>query len=290
MKTNRNVKIMSTFPTKVKIIKYTPGIMKPAVLCALSIFRGMRVRDFFVCQIIKPIKRRSSQTALNKNKSMNKVLSVHTCAGQCLYQFFRDGHCYNGQDPYACKEFEQQANGIDLEQLAAELKDRLQDSIVLKYREQAEQKKVPPVTDSEADEVFTKTVRFPLMDKERKREGCAGVVSYVWFDPKTDNVTKTKRARIEAHGIRLNHVATGGGRVNEKASKSTCTECGAAVRYPHDPESLKVKCWLCVAKEVLACENKGPENPDTKIKKGKSNGKRTSIPKRKQPGRRNSRA
>jgi hypothetical protein len=243
---------------------------------------------YFVCEIIRPIKRRSSRTALNKNKSMNKVLSVHTCVEQCLYQFLRDGQCYNGQYLCSCKEFKQRIDGIDLEQIASGLRARLKDSIVLKYREQAERNKVTTSTDTE--EVFTKKVLFPPMDEERKRTSSAGVVSYVWFDPKIDRVTKTKKVRVEKHGTGLNQVASGGGSANKKAPKSLCTKCGAWIQYPHDSKTLTVTCWLCVAKEVLAHENKKPETSDTKTKEGKSNGKRTSIPKRKKPGRRSSRA
>jgi hypothetical protein len=243
----------------------------------------------FICEIIKPIKRRSSRTALNKNKSMNKVLSVHTCIDQCLYQFLRDGQCYNGQNPYACKEFKQRADGIDLEQISSELRGRLKDSTVLKYREMAEQNKVTISTETE--EVFTKQIPSPTMDKERKRISSAGVVSYVWFDPKTDNVTKTKKLRIETHGTQLNQVAVGGGwvdSIHKGAPKSLCTKFGSWVKYPHDPKTLKVTCWLCVAKDVLAYESKKPKQ-DTETKEPKPNGKRTSIPKRKKAGRRNSR-
>jgi hypothetical protein len=201
--------------------------------------------EHFICEIIKPIKRRSIKAALNKNKSMNKVLSVHTTAEQCLYQFLRDGKCYNGQDPNACKEFKQRIEGIDLEQITAELKGRLRDSILLKYRQHAEQNKVPVVSDTqEAD------------DAE----------------------------------LQLSMVASGGDRVNEEAPKSLCTECGAWVQYPHDPKTLQVTCWLCVAKEVFECANEKQETPDTKPKESKPNGKRSSIPKRRQAGGRNSRA
>jgi hypothetical protein len=244
--------------------------------------------EYFICEIVKPIKRRSLKTALNKTKSMNKVLSVHTCVEQCLYQFLRDGQCYNGKDPYACKDFRQQTKGINLDQITTELKDRLRDSIVLKYREMAEQNKVTISTDTE--EVFTKQIPFPPMDQERKRVSSAGVVSYVWFDPKTDSVTRTKKLRIETHGTQLNQVAVGGGLadcVNKGSPKSRCNKCGEWVQYPHDPKTLKVTCWLCVAKEVLAHENKKSETPEPK--KEKSNGKRTSIPKRKKAGRRNPR-
>jgi hypothetical protein len=242
--------------------------------------------EHFICEIIKPIKRKSTRTALNKNKSMNKVLSVHTIAEQCLYQFLRDGQCCNGNDPYSCKEFKQQANGINLEKTTTELQGRLNDSIVLQYREQAEQDKV--ITSTDAEEVFTKTIPFPPMDKERKRVSPAGVVNYIWFDPETDKVTKTKKVKVETHGSKLNQVATGGGRVEKKAPKSLCVKCGEWVQYPHDPKTMQVTCGLCVAKEVLAHENKKSETPESKEKK--SHGKRTSIPRRKQSGRRNSRA
>jgi len=178
---------------------------------------------------------------------MNKVLSVHTTAEQCLYQFLRDGQCYNGQNPYGCKEFKQRAGGIDLEEIATELKTRLNNSIVLKYRKQSEHNKVPVVSGSKEDD-----------DAE----------------------------------LRLRVVATGGGRVNRKAPKSLCTKCGSWVQYPHDPKTLQVTCWLCAAKQALEDE-KYPKNESArnqKPKDGKSNAKRTSIPKRKKPGRRNSRA
>jgi hypothetical protein len=118
----------------------------------------------------------------------------------------------------------------------------------------------------------------------------AGVVSYVWFDPEVDRVTKTNRIKVEAHRMYLNHVATGGGWVNKNVPKSICTECGAMAQYPHDPKKVTVKCWLCVAKEVLIHKNKKPETQDIKTKGIKTNGKRTSIPKRKKVGGRNSRA
>jgi hypothetical protein len=245
----------------------------------------------FICEIIKPIKRRSSRTALNKNKSMNKVLSLHTCVEQCLYQFLRDGQCYNGKDPNSCKDLKKQANGIDLEKITTDLKDRLKDSIVLQYRDQAERNKVTTSTDTE--EVFTGKVLFPPMDEDRKRVSPAGVVGYVWFDPELDRVTKTKRVKVETHGTQLQHIAAGGGwadYAHGKVPKSLCTKCGQWVQYPHDPETRTVICWLCVAKEALADENKKPETPYTKPKEGKSNGKRTSIPKRAKAGRRNSRA
>jgi hypothetical protein len=197
----------------------------------------------FICEIIKPVKRRNSRTALNKNRSMNKVLSVHNTVDQCLYQFLRDGQCYNGQDPNSCKEFKQRANGIDLERITTELKNRLKDSIVLKYQRRAEQKKVSAISSLQDDD-----------DAEPQ----------------------------------LRVVAPGGGRVNRKAPKSLCTKCGSWVQYPHDSKKVTVTCWLCVAKEVLAHENKKPETPEPK--EGKSNGKRTSIPRRKKAGRRNSRA
>ena len=181
---------------------------------------------------------------------MNKILSVHTTTKQCLYQFLRDGQCYNGKDPYFCKDFKQRTDGIDLEQITSGLKDRLKDSIVLQYRKQAEQNKVTISTDTE--EVFTKTIPFPPMDEERKRVSPAGVVSHMWFDPKTDSVTKTKKVKIETRGSRLNQVASGGGSANKKAPKSLCTKCGQWVQYPHDPKTLTVTCWLCVAEEVLA--------------------------------------
>jgi hypothetical protein len=246
--------------------------------------------EYFICEIIKPIKRRNSKTALNKNKSMNKVLSVHTCVEHCLYRFLRDGQCYNGQSPYACKEFKHRANGIDLEKISSGLKDRLRDSIVLGYRRQAERNKATTLIDSGTEEVFTRTIPFPLMDGERKRVSPAGVVSYVWFDPEVDRVTKTNRIKVEAHRMHLNHVAPGGGWVNKNVPKSICTECGAMVQYPHDPKKVTVKCWLCVAKEVLIHKNKKLETQDIKTKGTKTNGKRTSIPKRKKVGRRNSRA
>jgi hypothetical protein len=88
---------------------------------------------------------------------------------------------------------------------------------------------------------------------------------------------------------RLRVVASGGGRVNKKAPKSLCTKFGAWVQYPHDAKTLQVTCWLCVAKEVLAYENKKPEQ-DIKPNERKPNGKRTSIPKRKKAGGRNPRA
>ena len=244
---------------------------------------------YFICEIIKPIKRRSIKTALNKNKSMNRVLSVHTCIEQCLYQFLRDGQCYNGQDPYACKEFKQRSVGIDLEQISSELRNRLKDSIVLKHRQMAEQNKVNVSIDTE--EVLNRQILFPPMDEKHKNVSSAGVVSYVWFDPKTDNVTRTKKMKIETHGTQLNQVAVGGGLADctsKGVPKSRCTKCSDWVQYPHDPKTLKVTCWLCVAKEVLEYENKDPETPEPK--KEKSNGKRTSIPKRKKAGRRNSRA
>lgn len=115
--------------------------------------------EHFICEIIKPIKRRSIKAALNKNKSMNKVLSVHTTAEQCLYQFLRDGKCYNGQDPFACEEFNQRAGSIDLKGITTELKARLCDSIVLKHREQAERKKVSAILGSpEKDDVQSRLI------------------------------------------------------------------------------------------------------------------------------------
>jgi ABC-type sulfate/molybdate transport systems ATPase subunit len=141
------------------------------------------------------------------------------------------------------------------------------------------------------EEVFTKQILFPPMDEERKRISSAGVVSYVWFDPKTDKVTRTKKLRIETHGTQLNQVAVGGGLAdcaNNGVPKSLCTNCGGWVKYPHDPKTLQVTCWLCVTKEAMEYKNKKSETPEPK--KEKSNGKRTSIPKRKQAGRRNSRA
>jgi hypothetical protein len=245
--------------------------------------------EYFICEIIKPIKRRSSRTALNKNKSMNKVLSGHTCIDQCLYQFLRDGQCYNGQSPYVCKEFKQRSDGVDPGQISLKLRNKLKDSIVLKYREMAEQNKVTISTDIE--EIFARQIPFPPMDQERKRISSAGVVSYVWFDPKPDNVTKTKKLRIETHGTQLNQVAVGGGLAdcaNKGAPKSLCTKCGSWVKYPHDPKTLKVTCWLCLAKEVMAHENKKPKQ-DIKTKETRTDGKRTSIPKRKKAGRRYSR-
>jgi hypothetical protein len=108
--------------------------------------------EHFICEIIKPIKRRSIKAALNKNKSMNKVLSVHTTVEQCLYQFLRDGKCYNGQNPNSCKEFKQQVNGIDLEQISSEPRTRLKESIVLKYQLRAEQKKALSVLSLQEDD------------------------------------------------------------------------------------------------------------------------------------------
>jgi hypothetical protein len=243
--------------------------------------------EHFICEIIKPIKRRSIKAALNKNKSINKILCVHTTAEQCLYQFLRDGKCHHGQNPYSCKEFKEWTNGVDLEQIASGLRVKLKDSIVLKYREQAEQNKVINSTDTQ--EVFTKPIPFPPIDKERKRVSSAGIVNYIWFDPKTDKVTKTKKVKVKTHGSKLNQVATGGGRTNQDAPKSLCTKCGEWVQYPHDPENLEVTCWLCVAKGVLEYENKKPETSNTKTKESKPNGKRTSIPRRKKSGRRTSR-
>ena len=101
--------------------------------------------EHFICEIIKPIKRRSSRTALDKRKSMTKVLSVYTTAEHCLYQSLRDGQCYNGHNPYTCEEFKRRVDGIDLEGITTELKVRLNDSIVLKYRELAERKKISTV-------------------------------------------------------------------------------------------------------------------------------------------------
>ena len=199
----------------------------------------------FICEIIKPIKRRSSRTALDKSKPMNRIISVHTTPQQCLYQYLRDGKCYNGQSSFACKEFKQQAVGIDLEQVTTELKERIKDSIVLKYQERAEGNRVSVGSGSQEND---------------------------------DN---------ELH---LAVIASGGGRVNEKAPKSLCTKCGEWVQYPYDPKTLQVTCWLCVAKEVFECANEKHETPDTKPKEGKSNGKRSSIPRRKKSGRRNSRA
>jgi hypothetical protein len=243
--------------------------------------------EHFICEVIKPIKRRSIRAALNKNKSMNKVLSVHTTTEQCLYQFLRDGQCYNGQTPYSCKDFKERANGSNPEQIASGLRARLNGSIVLKYREQAERNKATASTDPETEDVFTKPIPFPPMGEDCKRVSHTGAVSYVWFDPKVDKVTKTKKVKVETHETVLNQVASGGGRVNKKVPKSLCTKCGQWVQYPHDPEKVTVTCWLCVAKEMLAHENKKPETPEPKERK--SNGKRTSIPKRKKAGRRNSR-
>jgi hypothetical protein len=229
--------------------------------------------EYFTCEIIKPIKRRSTRTALNKNKSMNKVLSVHTCAEQCLYQSLRDGQCYNGQDPSACKEFKQRASGIVLERITTELKGRLRDSIVLQYQEQAEQNKVSISTDPEVEEVFTRQIPFPPMTEERKQVSPASVVSYVWFDPKNDKITKTKKVDRSTHWTGLNQVTTGAGLANGNAPRSLCTKCGEWVRYPHDPKTLMVECWLCVTKEVLACENKKPKE---KSIDGRSEDKRFS--------------
>ena len=174
---------------------------------------------------------------------MNLLLSVHTTTEQCLYQFLRDGQCYNGQNPFTCEEFKRRADGIDLEGITTDLKARLNDSIVLKYREQGERKKASaaPIPGDEGEPT-------------------------------------------------LRVIAIGGGRANKKAPKSLCAKCGQWVQFPHDPEKVTVTCWLCVANEVLASENIKPETPDTKPKGGKPNGKRTSIPKRKKAGRRNSRA
>lgn len=240
----------------------------------------------FICEIIKPIKRRNSRTALNKTKSMNKVLSVHTCVEQCLDRFLRDGQCYHGQVPFGCDEFEKQAKEIDIEKMSSELENRLSDSIVLQHQRQAAKNKV--TTDSE--EMFTKPIPFPPMDEERKRISRDGLVTYVWFDHRVERVTKTKRIAVKKHGAQLKPVATGGGRVNINVPKSICTKCGAVVQYPHDPKKVTVKCWLCVAKEVLAHKNKKSETQDIKTKGTKNNGKRTSIPKRKKVGRRNPRA
>ena len=138
--------------------------------------------------------------------------------------------------------------------------------------------------------MFTKPIPFPPMDEERKRISRDGLVTYVWFDRRVERVTKTKRIAVKKHGAQLKPVATGGGRVNKNVPKSICTKCGAVVQYPHDPKKVTVKCWLCVAKEVLAHKNKKSETQDIKTKGTKNNGKRTSIPKRKKVGRRNPRA
>jgi hypothetical protein len=230
---------------------------------------------YFVCEIIKPIKRRSSRTALNKNKSMNKVLSVHTCLEQCLYQFLRDGQCCHGQVPFGCDEFERQAKEIDIEKMSSELENRLSDSIVLQHQRQAAKNKV----NADSEEMFTKPIPFPPMDEQRKQVSKDGIVTYVWFDPMVEHVTKTKRIAVKRHGTQLKPVATGGGRVNKNVPKSICTEC---------PKKVTVKCWLCVAKEVLVHKNKKPETQDIKTRGTKTNGKRTSIPRRKKVGRRNS--
>jgi hypothetical protein len=240
----------------------------------------------FICEIIKPIKRRNSKTALNKNKSMNKVLSVHTSVEQCLYRFLRDGQCYNGQVPYGCNEFERQAKEIDIEKMSSELENRLSSSVVLQYQRQAAKNKV----NADSEEMFIKPIPFPPMDEERKRISEDGIVTYVWFDPKVNSTTKTKIIKYEGHETQLKVIATGGGRTNKNVPKSICTECGAMVQYPHDAKKVTVKCWLCVAKKVLAHKNKKPETQDMKTKGTKTNGKRTSIPKRKKTGRRNSRA
>jgi hypothetical protein len=244
--------------------------------------------EYFICEIIKPIKRRNSKTALNKNKSMNKVLSVPTCVEQCLYRFLRDGQCYHGQVPFGCDEFEKQAKGIDIGKMSSELENRLRGSIVLQYRKQAEQNTV--TVNPETEEMFTKPILFPPMDEQRKQVSRDGIVTYVWFDPRVERVTKTKRIAVKRHGTQLKPLATGGGRVNKNVPKSICIECGTIVQYPHDPKKVTVKCWLCVAREVLVHKNKKPETQDIKTEGTKTNGKRTSIPKRKKARRRNSRA
>jgi hypothetical protein len=217
---------------------------------------------------------------------MNKVLSVHTCVEQCLYQFLRDGQCYNGQVPFGCNEFEKQAKGINIEKMSSELETKLMGSIVLQYRKQAEQNTV--TANPETEEIFTKLIPFPPMDEEQKQISKDGIVTYVWFDRKVNSTTKTKIIKNEGNGTQPKVIATGGGRVNKNVPKSICTECGAMVQYPHDPKKVTVKCWLCVAKEVLV--HKKPETQDIKPKGTKTNGKRTSIPKRKKVGRRNPRA
>ena len=246
--------------------------------------------EYFICEIIKPIKRRSITAALNKNKSMNKVLSAHTCIEHCLYQYLRDGQCCNGKDPQSCKTFLGQTNGVGLEQTTSELKNRLKHSIVLRYRNQADRNKIHISVDSETEEVFVKPIPFPPMNEDRKRISPDGVVSYMWFDPQTDRVTKTKRIRTDKYRKCLKCVAVGGWLAKKSAAKSVCTECGEWVRYPHDTQKVTVKCWLCLAGETLEQDKSDSKTPDIKTKEEKPNGKRTSIPKRKKAGRRNSRA
>jgi hypothetical protein len=204
--------------------------------------------DYFICEITKPIKRRSKRAASDPKKSMNKILSVHTNVKQCLWQMLRDGRCYHGKNPFRCEEFARQAQGVNLDALERELTSRIKDSLVLRHRAEAESKEAYSVA---IDACLPALLSVVDRKKIEGRLCLAGL----------------------SEGGKLRLIAGSGPKPDCKLPKSKCIMCGTEVQYPHNPKTKKVTCWLCVANEVYEHEKgiKKPEPKEVKSNEGKNN-------------------